>query len=125
MMEYQDAEYVITNPEGYDLDKNITKGIPVINNQEEALKGADFVYSKNWCSYSQYGQILRTDNEWTLTEEKMALTNNAKFMHCLPVRRNIVVADGVLDSTNSLVIEQANNRTFAAQAVLKTLLDYA
>ena len=124
-MAYLDAEYVITNPEGYDLDKNITKGIPVIHNQEEALKGADFVYAKNWCSYSQYGQILRTDNAWTLTEEKMALTNNAKFMHCLPVRRNIVVADGVIDSPNSLVIEQANNRTFAAQAVLKTLLDHA
>jgi N-succinyl-L-ornithine transcarbamylase len=125
MMEYQDADYVITNPEGYDLDKNITKGIPVIHNQEEALKDADFVYAKNWCSYSQYGQILRTDDAWLLTEEKMALTNNAKFMHCLPIRRNIVAADGVLDSPNALVIEQANNRTFAAQAVLKTLLDHA
>ena len=125
MMEFQDADYVITNPEGYDLDKNITKGIPVIHNQEEALKDADFVYAKNWCSYSQYGQILRTDDAWLLTEEKMALTNNAKFMHCLPIRRNIVAADGVLDSPNALVIEQANNRTFAAQAVLKTLLDYA
>ena len=125
MMQFQEADYVIANPEGYDLDPEITQGIPVIHNQEKALRNADFVYAKNWCSYSQYGQILRTDDAWQLTEEKMALTNNAKFMHCLPVRRNIVVADGVLDHPNSLVIEQANNRTFAAQAVLKTLLDHA
>jgi len=125
MMAFQEADYIITNPEGYDLDKNITKDIPVIHNQEEALKEADFVYAKNWCSYGQYGQILRTDTTWMLTEEKMALTNNAKFMHCLPIRRNIVAVDGVLNSPNSLVIEQANNRTFAAQAVLKILLDHA
>ena len=96
----------------------------MLHNQEEAIKDADFVYAKNWCSYENYGSILRTDNAWMLTTEKMELTNNAKFMHCLPVRRNIVVADGVLDHPNSLVIEQANNRTFAAQAVLKTLLDH-
>ena len=125
MMRYQEADYVIVNPEGYDLNPEITKGIPILHNQEEALKDADFVYAKNWCSFSQYGQILRTDSEWLLTEEKMALTNNAKFMHCLPLRRNIVVADGVIDHANSLVIEQANNRTYAAQAVLKTLLDHA
>ena len=125
MVQQLDADFVIAQPQGYELNPEITKNTPLIHNQEEALKGADFVYAKNWCSYSQYGQILRTDNVWTLTEEKMALTNNAKFMHCLPVRRNIVVADGVLDSPNSLVIEQANNRTFAAQAVLKTLLDHA
>ena len=123
MMEFRDAEFVIAQPEGYELDPIITKNVPVIHNQEEAIKDADFVYAKNWCSYSNYGSILRTDNEWTLTQDKMKLTNNAKFMHCLPVRRNIVVADGVLDHPNSLVIDQANNRTFAAQAVLKTLLD--
>ena len=123
MMEFRDAEFVIAQPEGYELDPRITKNVPVIHNQEEAIKDADFVYAKNWCSYSNYGSILRTDNEWTLTPDKMKLTNNAKFMHCLPVRRNIVVADGVLDHPNSLVIDQANNRTFAAQAVLKTLLD--
>ena len=123
MMEFRDAEFVIAQPEGYELDPRITKNVPVIHNQEEAIKDADFVYAKNWCSYSNYGSILRTDNEWTLTQDKMKLTNNAKFMHCLPVRRNIVVADGVLDHPNSLVIDQANNRTFAAQAVLKTLLD--
>ena len=124
MMQTQNADFVITNPEGYDLDPRITKNIPVIHNQEEALKNADFVYAKNWCSYENYGSILRADNEWMLTPEKMKLTNNAKFMHCLPIRRNIVASDGVLDHPNSLVIEQANNRTYAAQAVLKTLLDH-
>tara|TARA_B100000767_G_C19764849_1_gene537026 strand:+ start:2264 stop:3217 length:954 start_codon:yes stop_codon:yes gene_type:complete len=123
MMEFRKADFIIAQPEGYELDPRITKDVPVIHNQEEALKDADFVYAKNWCSYSNYGSILRTDNEWTLTEDKMKQTNSAKFMHCLPVRRNIVVADGVLDHPNSLVIDQANNRTFAAQAVLKTILD--
>ncbi len=122
MMQHLDADFVITNPEGYDLDPRITKDIPIIHNQNEALKNADIVYAKNWSSYESYGRILRTDNEWMLTPEKMALTNNAKFMHCLPIRRNVVVADGVLDHPNSIVIEQANNRTFAAAAVLKTLI---
>ena len=89
------------------------------------MEGADFVYTKNWCSYTQYGEVLRTDAEWMLNTEKMQHSNNAKFMHCLPIRRNIVAADGVLDSPNSLVIEQANNRTYAAQAVLKSFLDHA
>ncbi|MDA0888155.1 MAG: N-acetylornithine carbamoyltransferase [Bacteroidetes bacterium] len=122
MMQYKDADFVIANPKGYDLDPRITKNIPIVHNQNEALKDADIVYAKNWSSYEQYGQILRTDNEWMLTPEKMALTNNAKFMHCLPIRRNVVVADGVLDHPNSIVIEQANNRTYAAAAVLKTLI---
>ena len=122
MMQSMDADFVITNPEGYDLDPRITKNIPVVHNQAEALKGADVVYAKNWSSYDSYGQILRTDNEWMLTAEKMAQTNNAAFMHCLPIRRNVVVSDGVLDSPNSKVIEQANNRTYATAAVLKTLL---
>ena len=122
MMQYMDADFVIANPKGYDLDPRITKNIPIVHNQNEALKDADIVYAKNWSSYEQYGQILRTDNEWMLTPEKMALTNNAKFMHCLPIRRNVVVADGVLDHPNSIVIEQANNRTYAAAAVLKTLI---
>lgn len=125
MMQQQDAEFVITHPEGYDLNPEITKGIPIEYDQEKALEGADFVYAKNWCSYTQYGKILRTDDEWMLTAEKIATTKQAKFMHCLPIRRNIVVADAVLDTPNSLVIEQANNRTYAAQAVLKTLIDHA
>jgi len=122
MMQHLDADFVIANPQGYDLDPRITKGIPIVHNQNEALKNADVVYAKNWSSYEEYGQILRTDNEWMLNPEKMALTNNAKFMHCLPIRRNVVVADGVLDHPNSMVIEQANNRTYAAAAVLKTLI---
>ena len=122
MMQHLDADFVIANPQGYDLDTRITKDIPIIHNQNEALKDADIVYAKNWSSYESYGQILRTDNEWMLMPEKMALTNSAKFMHCLPIRRNVVVADGVLDHPNSIVIEQANNRTFAAAAVLKTLI---
>lgn len=125
MMRQQEAEFVITHPEGYELNPEITKGVPIEYNQEKALEGADFVYAKNWCSYAQYGQILRTDSQWMLTAEKMAKTQQAKFMHCLPIRRNIVVADAVLDHPNSLVIEQANNRTFAAQAVLKSFLDHA
>ena len=125
MMLFQEADFVIANPKGYDLDKNITKNISVLHNQSEALRNADFVYAKNWCSYEQYGKILKTDNDWMVTKEKMNLTKNAKFMHCLPIRRNIVASDEVLDNSNSLVIDQANNRTFAAQSVLKLLLDHA
>ena len=123
MIDYFDANYVIAQPKGYELDKRITKNATITYDQEKALEGADFVYAKNWASYSQYGKILRTDKKWMLTKDKMSLTNNAKFMHCLPIRRNIVVSDDVLDNENSLVIEQANNRTFAAQSVLKTLLN--
>ena len=123
MVKQLDFDFIITNPEGYELDPKITGDTPVIKNQKKALKGADFVYVKNWSSYSNYGKILRTDEEWMLTKEKMKITNNAKFMHCLPVRRNIVASDDVLDSDDSLVIEQANNRTFAAQVVLKRILE--
>ncbi len=125
MMQVQEADFIIANPKGYDLDKNITKNISVLHNQSEALRNADFVYAKNWCSYETYGKILKTDDEWMVTKEKMNLTKNAKFMHCLPIRRNIVASDEVLDNSNSLVIDQANNRTFAAQSVLKLLLDHA
>ena len=118
-----DADFVITHPEGYELNPEITKDIPLYFNQEEAFEGANFVYAKNWCSYSEYGQILRSDPEWMITDEKMKLTQDAKFMHCLPIRRNLVASDAVLDNPNSLVIEQANNRTFAAQWVLKQLLE--
>ena len=100
----------------------ITKGVKCLTNQDEALDGADFVYTKNWCSYEHYGQILRTDDKWMITSEKMELTNNGKFMHCLPIRRNIVATDSVLNSTNSLVINQSENRIYSAQAVLKQLL---
>ena len=123
MVQQLDADFVITQPEGYELNSEITGDVPCVYDQNEALEGADFVYAKNWCSYSQYGKILRTDKEWMLTPEKMKLTQQAKFMHCLPIRRNIVASDGVLNSPNTLVIQQANNRTFAAQVVLKTILE--
>ena len=123
MAQKLDANFVIAQPEGYELNPEITKNTPIIYDQEEAIKDADFVYAKNWCSYSDYGKILKTDAQWMLTAKKMKLTNNAKFMHCLPIRRNVVVTDDVLDHPNSLVIEQANNRTHAAQWVLKQLLE--
>ena len=124
MIQKIEADFVIAQPEGYELNPEITGNTPLVYNQEKAFQGADFVYAKNWCSYSDYGKILKTDDEWMVTAEKMKLTNKAKFMHCLPIRRNIVAADAVLDSPNSLVIEQANNRTFAAQVVLKKILEH-
>ena len=124
MIQKIEADFVIAQPKGYELNPEITGNTPLVYNQEEAFQGADFVYAKNWCSYSDYGKILKTDDEWMVTAEKMKLTNKAKFMHCLPIRRNIVAADAVLDSPNSLVIEQANNRTFAAQVVLKKILEH-
>jgi N-succinyl-L-ornithine transcarbamylase len=120
MMQKQNAEFVITHPEGYELDPNITKDSKIEHNQEKALENADFVYVKNWSSYTDYGQIKSQDPNWQMTLKKLG---KAKFMHCLPVRRNVVVADEVLDSKQSLVIEQANNRTYAAQLVLKKILE--
>ena len=119
-MQKMDVEFVIANPEGYNLNPEITKNTPIYNNQKEAFKNADFVYAKNWSSYDSYGKVLKTDLDWMITNDKIG---NAKFMHCLPVRRNVVVEDAVLDGENSLVIEQANNRTFAAQLVLKKILE--
>ena len=115
-------DFVIANPEGYDLAPEFTKGIRVTHNQDEALEGADFVYAKNWASYEQYGQVLSKDMNWTVTKEKMALTNNAYFLHCLPVRRNMIVSDDVIESPQSLVIPEAANRVVAAQTVLKMIL---
>lgn len=121
-MQAADLDLVITHPEGYELSSDFVKDTAVEYDQTKAFEGADFIYTKNWSSYEQYGKILQQDNQWMITPEKMALTNNGKFMHCLPVRRNVVVADGVLDSPQSLVIEQANNRTYAAQAVIARML---
>lgn len=121
-MQAADLDLVITHPEGYELSSDFVKDTAVEYEQTKAFEGADFIYTKNWSSYEQYGKILQQDNQWMITPEKMALTNNGKFMHCLPVRRNVVVADGVLDSPQSLVIEQANNRTYAAQAVIARML---
>lgn len=116
------ADFVITNPEGFDLDIKFTKGAPVIHDQQEALKDADFVYAKNWSSYEDYGKVLSPATDWMLTQEKLLVTNDAKIMHCLPVRRNVELPDEILDSKNSLVTEQAKNRVWAAQAVLANIL---
>lgn len=115
-------EFVVTHPEGYELAPAFVGNAPVIYNQREAFAGADFIYGKNWSSYTHYGQVLTQDPSWAVTMEDMNLTNNGKFMHCLPVRRNLKVSDAVLDSPQSLVIEQAANREWSAQAVLKEIL---
>ncbi|WP_420552921.1 acetylornithine carbamoyltransferase [Tenacibaculum aiptasiae] len=120
MMSEIDIDFSITHPEGYELDTQITKDIPIEYNQQKALQDADFVYVKNWSSYSEYGKILSEDSSWMLNKETLG---NAKFMHCLPVRRNVVVEDAVLDSDASVVIQQANNRTYAAQIVLKKIIE--
>ncbi len=117
-----EADFVITHPEGYELDEAFTKNATIITNQEEALKNADFVYVKNWSAYNDYGKIISNDAAWMLTNKKMAVTNHAKVMHCLPVRRNVELSDEVLDSNYSLVTKQAGNRVWAAQAVLHALL---
>jgi N-succinyl-L-ornithine transcarbamylase len=124
MMQLQEADFVITHPEGYELDSEITKNSTIEYDQEKAFENADFVYVKNWSSFKEYGRVMNSDNAWMITSEKMKLTNNAKFMHCLPVRRNVIVADEVIESENSIVIQQANNRTFSAQIVLKKILEH-
>lgn len=120
MMQELDVDFTITHPEGYELNNEITKDISINYNQIDALKEADFVYVKNWSSYKDYGKILSDNTNWMITEDKLG---KAKFMHCLPVRRNVVVEDAVLDGEQSVVIQQANNRTFAAQIVLKQILE--
>ncbi|RAJ83314.1 N-succinyl-L-ornithine transcarbamylase [Chitinophaga dinghuensis] len=117
-----EADFVITHPEGYELDEKFTNGARIEYNQDEALKDADFVYVKNWSSYKDYGKITCTDSSWMVTNDKLKHTNNAKVMHCLPVRRNVVIADEVLDGPNSIVIPEAGNRVWAAQAVLSEIL---
>ena len=116
-----DYEFVITHPEGYELAPEFVGNAKVIHDQNEALKGADFVYGKNWSSYTHYGQVLTQDPAWMITKEKMDMTNNGLFMHCLPVRRNLKVTDWVLDN-QSVVIQQAANREWSVQAVLKNIL---
>lgn len=115
-------DLTVTHPKGYELSSDFVKNTPIEYNQKKAFEGADFIYTKNWSSFNDYGQIISPKKNWMVTAKKMALTNDAYFMHCLPVRRNVVVADEVIDSKKSLVIQQSNNRTFAAQAVLKRLL---
>lgn len=122
MMHLQDADFVITHPKGYELNPEITKDSTIEHNQDKAFENADFIYAKNWSNYNEYGQITNSDPNWTVTADKMKLTNNAKFMHCLPVRRNVIVTDEVIDSENSIVMNQANNRTYSAQLVLQKIL---
>ncbi|HMJ68804.1 MAG TPA: hypothetical protein VK508_07910 [Cyclobacteriaceae bacterium] len=116
------ADFVITHPEDYDLSTQFTKGATIVNDQDEALDGADFVYVKNWSTFDDYGKIYVNDPRWMLTQEKIKKTNNAKVMHCLPVRRNVELSDEILDSPNSVVTQQAGNRVWAAQAVLSEIL---
>lgn len=118
-----EADFVITHPEDYELDEQFTKGATITHNQEEALKDADFVYVKNWSTYKDYGKIYCNDPEWMLTNEKLKLTNNAKVMHCLPVRRNVELSDEILDGNNSIITQQASNRVWAAQTILSEILN--
>jgi N-succinyl-L-ornithine transcarbamylase len=117
------ADFVITHPEDYELDTQFTNGATITHDQDAALKGADFVYVKNWSTFNnEYGRIYTNDPAWMLTNQKLALTNNAKVMHCLPVRRNVELSDEILDGPNSIVTQEASNRVWAAQAVLSEIL---
>ena len=120
-----DYEFVITHPEGYELDPKFVGRAKVEYDQRKAFEGADFIYAKNWSAYADpnYGQVISTDRDWTVDSEKMALTNNAYFMHCLPVRRNMIVTDEVIESERSLVIPEAANREISAEVVIKRLLE--
>jgi len=122
MNAWDGADFVITHPQGYELDHKFSGKARIEYNQDKALEGADYVYVKNWSSFSDYGKILNTDPSWMITNKKMAVTNQGKVMHCLPVRRNLVIADEVLDGTQSIVIQEAGNRVWSAQAVLSELL---
>lgn len=118
------AEFVITHPEGYALNEKFTRGATITTKQDDALSGADFVYVKNWSSYQDYGKILSEDRSWMLTGKRLEVSNGARVMHCLPVRRNLELSAEVLDSPASLVTQQAANRVWAAQAVLAEILQF-
>ena len=124
-MNATDYEFVITHPEGYELDPQFTGNARIEYDQRKAFEGADFIYAKNWAAYADpnYGKVINTDRRWTVDAEKMALTNNAYFMHCLPVRRNMIVTDEVIESPRSIVIPEAANREISAQVVLKRILE--
>lgn len=124
-MNATDYDFVITHPQGYELDPRFVGKARVEYDQRKALEGADFVYAKNWSAYQapNYGKVLSTDRDWTVDTRKMALTNNAFFMHCLPVRRNMIVTDDVIESPRSIVIPEAANREISAQTVLKRILE--
>ncbi len=122
MLAWGEVDLTIANPEGFDLAPAFAPSAIVTHDQRAAFAGADFIYAKNWSAYTDYGATTADCGDWIVDEAKMGLTNDAHFMHCLPVRRNVVVSDGVIDSKRSLVLQQANNRTWAAQAVLGTIL---
>lgn len=124
-MNAADCDFVIAHPKGYELDARFVGRARVEYDQRRALEGADFVYAKNWAAYADphYGQVLSRDRDWTVDAAKMALTHDAFFMHCLPVRRNMIVTDDVIESPRSLVIPEAANREIAAEVVLKRLLE--
>lgn len=124
MVAWNKADFIITHPEEYELDEQFTNGATITHNQDEALKDADYIYVKNWSTFTDYGRIYCNDPSWMLTTEKLKTTNQAKIMHCLPVRRNVELSDEVLDSMNSLVTKQASNRVWAAQAVLSEILKH-
>jgi len=118
-----DVDFTITHPKGYELSTNFTKGATITNNQDDALADADFIYVKNWSAYEPYGKIFPGNEDWMLTNQKLQITNQAKVMHCLPVRRNLELSDEILDGPGSIVVHQAGNRVWAAQAVLKRMLE--
>lgn len=122
MTAWGDVDFVVTHPEGYELDEQFTKSAVITHDQEAALQGADYVYVKNWSAYRQYGEILCRDTNWMLTAEKLKRTNDARVMHCLPVRRNVELSDEILDGPNSIITQEASNRVWAAQAVLSEIL---
>jgi N-succinyl-L-ornithine transcarbamylase len=122
-MQEMDVDFVIANPKGYDLDKNFTKNIKVVHDQDEALKDADFIYVKNWSSFDDYAAMPEVKENWMLTNEKLAQTNQGKVMHCLPVRRNVELSDEVMDGENSIIYQQAKNRIFSAQTVFSEILN--
>lgn len=123
MTAWNEVDFVITHPKGYELSPSFTEGATIVHDQQDALQGADFVYVKNWSSYDEYGKVLCTDSNWMLTNQKLELSNNAKVMHCLPVRRNVELSDEILDGPNSLVTKEASNRVWAAQSVLASILE--
>jgi N-succinyl-L-ornithine transcarbamylase len=118
-----DVDFIITHPAGYELSTDFTQGATINTNQDEALINADFIYVKNWSAYEPYGKVLGGYEDWMLTNEKLKITNDAKVMHCLPVRRNLELSDEILDGANSIVVHEAGNRVWAAQAVLKQMLE--
>ncbi|MCA5004284.1 Rossmann-fold NAD(P)-binding domain-containing protein [Sphingobacterium bovistauri] len=117
------VDFTVAHPEGYDLAEEFTTGATITNNLQEALNSADFVYVKNWSSYKEYGQVYPVSENWMMDNEKLKFTNDAKVMHCLPVRRDLELSSEILDGPNSLVIKEASNRVWAAQVVLKRMLE--